>query len=344
MCKSSVLSEFTTITYLILCLAIPILYYIYYRNKGKKNKNYGVCFIRMVIIFLVLFAPKYIIKYFFKDECINCIINNVCKEDTMESDNLKTSTTTNKVSSTMDRITSTVSTSTTSKTTTNKKVTGDKVTYGMVKEIDGERKDVGISSKGYTIYTINGVTYVDGYMIVNKTYTVSSDFVPKDTYKPSEGKTNTCNDCINNTVYNAWKVMQADALSLGLNIRITSGYRPYQTQNSIYNRYVARDGKEKADTYSARPGSSEHQTGLCFDLNSISDAFANTAEGRWVNENAYKYGFIIRYPKNKNNETGYKYESWHLRYVGTDLSYKLYNNGDWITLESYFGLTSKYSE
>ena len=225
MCKSSVLSEFTTITYLILCLAIPILYYIYYRNKGKKNKNYGVCFIRMVIIFLVLFAPKYIIKYFFKDECINCIINNLCKEDTMESDNLKTSTTTNKVSSTMDRITSTVSTSTTSKTTT-KKVTGDKVTYGMVKEIDGERKDVGISSKGYTIYTINGVTYVDGYMIVNKTYTAPSDFVPKDTYKPSEGKTNTCNDCINNTVYNAWKVMQADAASLGLNIRITSGYRP----------------------------------------------------------------------------------------------------------------------
>ena len=340
MCKSSVISEFTTITYLVLCFAIPIIYYLCYRNKRKKDKNYVACFIKMIIIFLVLFTPKLMVKYFFKDECINCIINNVCKEDNMKNGNEKTSTTT----TTVDRVTSTITTSTTSKTTTTKKTTGDNITYGMVKEINGERKDIGVSSKGYTIYTIDGVTYVDGYMIVNKTYTVSSDFVPKDTYKPSEGKTNTCNDCINNTVYKAWKVMQADAASLGLNIRITSGYRPYQTQNTIYNRYVARDGKEKADTYSARPGSSEHQTGLCFDLNSISDAFANTAEGRWVNENAYKYGFIIRYPKNKSNETGYKYESWHLRYVGTDLSYKLYNNGDWISMEAYFGLTSKYSE
>lgn len=342
MCKSSVISEFTTITYLVLCFAIPIIYYLCYRNKRKKDKNYVVCFIKMVIIFLVLFVPKIIVKNFFKDECINCIINNMCKEDNVKNENEKILTTT--TTTPVDRVTSTITTSTTSKTTTTKKTTGDNVTYGMVKEIDGERKDVGVSSKGYTIYTIDGVTYVDGYMIVNKTYTVSSDFVPKDTYKPSEGKTNTCNDCINNTVYKAWKVMQADAASLGLNIRITSGYRPYQTQNTIYNRYVARDGNEKADTYSARPGSSEHQTGLCFDLNSISDAFANTAEGRWVNENAYKYGFIIRYPKNKNNETGYKYESWHLRYVGTDLSYKLYNNGDWISMEAYFGLTSKYSE
>ena len=60
--------------------------------------------------------------------------------------------------------------------------------------------------------------------------------------------------------------------------------------------------------------------------------------------NAHKYGFIIRYPDGKTDETGYIYESWHLRYVGTDLSYKLYNNGDWLSMEDYFGITSKYSE
>lgn len=340
MCTESVLTSITSFAYTLICFLLPLIYYFFYRNKKKKKKNYVKCFVVMIFIFLLLFIPKFIISNVYEDKCINCIINNKCKEDTVKED--KTTTTTTKKVDQITTTTSTKATTTTASTTTKK--TNDKVTYGMVKEIDGERKDVGISSKGYTIYTIDGVTYVDGYMIVNKTYTVSESFVPKDTYKLSEGKTNTCNDCINNTVYKAWKVMQADAASIGLNIRITSGYRPYQTQNTLYNRYVARDGKEKADTYSARPGSSEHQTGLCFDLNSISDAFANTAEGRWVNENAYKYGFIIRYPKNKMNETGYKYESWHLRYVGTDLSYKLYNNGDWITMESYFGLTSKYSE
>lgn len=343
MCTSSTVSTITSVTYLALCFIIPILYYVYYRNKKSRKKNYRNAFLVMVILLLALFIPKFIIANFMSDSCINCIINNKCEEKKVDNKEDKTTKTTKKVDAVTTTTTSvtTTKTSTTSKTT---KKTNDAGSYEMVKEIDGERKDIGVSSKGYTIYTIDGVTYVDGYMIVNKTYTVGSGFVPKDTYKPSEGKTNTCNDCINNTVYKAWKIMQADAASLGLNIRITSGYRPYQTQNTIYNRYVARDGKEKADTYSARPGSSEHQTGLCFDLNSISDAFANTAEGKWVNENAYKYGFIIRYPKNKNNETGYKYESWHLRYVGTDLSYKLYNNGDWITLESYFGLTSKYND
>lgn len=343
MCTSSTVSTITSVTYLALCFIIPILYYVYYRNKKSRKKNYRNAFLVMVILLLALFIPKFIIANFMSESCINCIINNKCEEKKVDNKEDKTTTTTKKVDAVTTTTTSvtTTKTSTTSKTT---KKTNDAGSYEMVKEIDGERKDIGVSSKGYTIYTIDGVTYVDGYMIVNKTYTVGSDFVPKDTYKPSEGKTNTCNDCINNTVYKAWKIMQADAASLGLNIRITSGYRPYQTQNTIYNRYVARDGKEKADTYSARPGSSEHQTGLCFDLNSISDAFANTAEGKWVNENAYKYGFIIRYPKNKNNETGYKYESWHLRYVGTDLSYKLYNNGDWITLESHFGLTSKYND
>ena len=75
----------------------------------------------------------------------------------------------------------------------------------------------------------------------------------------------------------------------------------------------------------------------------ITSAFDNTDQAKWINDNCYKYGLIIRYPKGKTNETGYMYESWHLRYVGVDLATKLYNKGNWITLEDYYGITSKYN-
>ena len=138
--------------------------------------------------------------------------------------------------------------------------------------------------------------------------------------------------------------MRDDASDNGLNIWIQSGYRSYGFQKELYDNYVKEDGKEAADTYSARPGHSEHQTGLAFDLNTITDDFQYTNEGIWVNENCYKYGFILRYPKGKEEITGYKYESWHLRYVGVELATKLYNNGDWITLEEHFNLTSEYKK
>lgn len=219
-----------------------------------------------------------------------------------------------------------------------------KESYPSVAEISGDKESIGTSSEGYDIYTIDDITYVDGYLITNKTYALPEDYEPEDTYACAIGVSHVCNDCINNTAYEAWKDMQADAEELGLSLYILSGYRPYVTQERIYNNYVEQDGKEEADTYSARPGHSEHQTALCFDVNSTSQRFANTAEGKWIAKNAYRYGFILRYPEGKTDETGYIYEAWHLRYVGTDLSYKLYNNGDWITLEDYFGLTSEYQD
>ena len=193
------------------------------------------------------------------------------------------------------------------------------------------------------IETKDGLTIIDGILIVNKTYSLPENYVPKNTYKDASNL-KYCSECINNDAYKRFIEMQSDATSLGLSIWIQSGYRSYELQKELYNNYVERDGKEKADTYSARPGHSEHQTGLAFDLNSISDDFQYTNEGKWVNENAYIYGFILRYPKGKEDITGYKYESWHLRYVGVDLAKKLYNNGDWITLEEYFNLTSTYSD
>lgn len=200
--------------------------------------------------------------------------------------------------------------------------------------------DVNKTSKGFKIETKDGVTYVDGYLLVNKTYPLPENYVPTGTYK--EVTSENCQECIINDAYTAYKTMREDAAKENLSLWITSGYRSYKYQGGLYNMYVNRSGKEAADTFSARPGHSEHQSGYAFDLNSVTDAFASTKEGKWVADNCQKYGFIIRYPKGKETETGYKYESWHLRYVGTELATILYNGGDWITMEDYFGLTSEY--
>lgn len=262
---------------------------------------------------------------------------------TSESDNTK------------DKNTSSSSNESNNKTNQNNKVNQEKnnitdidaklaKSYPPLEKISGEEKNKGTTTKGYKITEINGVTYIDDIMMVNKTYGLPSDYMPVDTVESPEGKTNTCNKCINKIAYKSFANMQADAKAVGLNIYIASGYRPYVSQEKIYNNYIKRDGKAAADTYSARPGYSEHQSSYSFDLNSINDSFAKTNEGKWVNENAYLYGFIIRFPKDKSDYTGYKYESWHLRYVGYDLAKKLYNNGNWLSLEEYFGVSSKYQD
>ncbi|MCH5192048.1 MAG: D-alanyl-D-alanine carboxypeptidase family protein [Oscillospiraceae bacterium] len=182
------------------------------------------------------------------------------------------------------------------------------------------------TSKGFSGITRDGVTYIDGYLIANKTYSLPSSY----------------GNGITGETQKAFNTMAAAAKAEGLNIYIVSGFRSYDYQKGLYNRYANRDGKAAADTYSARPGHSEHQSGLSMDVNSVSNSFAKTPEGKWLAANCYKYGFILRYPEGKTNETGYIYEPWHFRYVGTDLAEKLYNGGDWITMESYFGITSEY--
>lgn len=130
------------------------------------------------------------------------------------------------------------------------------------------------------------------------------------------------------------------------NVRLTiqSGYRSYNFQENLYNRYVSEQGQATADTQSARPGHSEHQTGLAIDLGgmttpecNIAACFANTIEGKWLASHAHKYGFIIRYPSGKSSITGYIHEPWHLRYVGTELAREM-NAVDDLTLEEFFKL------
>ena len=170
-----------------------------------------------------------------------------------------------------------------------------------------------------------GLTYIDGILIANKTYSLPS------TYAPGEDA----------TAVAALNKMFAAAKAEGVNLFTVSSYRSYQTQQTLYNNYVARDGVAAADRYSARAGHSEHQTGLAFDLNSLEQSWGETKEGKWLAANCHKYGFIIRYPKDKENVTGYMYEPWHVRYLGVDTATKVYNSGK--CLEEYLGITSQYA-
>lgn len=127
-------------------------------------------------------------------------------------------------------------------------------------------------------------------------------------------------------------------------LQLESGYRSYVFQQNLYNRYVSEQGQDSADRESARAGFSEHQTGLAVDVGSpetqgcnIKQCFADTNPGLWLVANAHKYGFIIRYPKNQEITTGYTYEPWHIRYVGTYLSLEMKRTNT-KTLESFFNL------
>ena len=175
------------------------------------------------------------------------------------------------------------------------------------------------------VTTAEGLTYIDGILVVNKTYALPADYNPG----------------VDLEAQNALYEMFADASSEGLSLWVRSGVRTYADQQWQYNVYVERDGKELADTYSARPGHSEHQTGLAFDLNSLDTSFGDTAEGIWLAANCHKYGFIIRYPKGKEHITGYMYEPWHVRYVGADNAAAITESG--LCLEEYLGITSEYN-
>ena len=176
---------------------------------------------------------------------------------------------------------------------------------------------------------------VDGILVVNKSWPLNdaANYVPA-------SLTSINGQQVTKHTADAFKEMQAAAKKENLNIWICSGYRSYATQQGCYNKYVARDGKAAADKYSARPGYSEHQTGLAIDINKAGHEFDNTKEAKWLAENCWKYGFILRYPKGKEDITGYEYESWHFRYVtDPELAHRIMLTG---TLEEFCDVTSEY--
>ena len=135
----------------------------------------------------------------------------------------------------------------------------------------------------------------------------------------------------------AFEKLCGDAKEQGYTVRAMSAYRPYNYQVTLYQNYVDKDGQEAADTYSARPGFSEHQTGLVVDVDDASysyTSFHKSPSFKWMQDNAHKYGFIMRYPEDKVDITGYSYESWHYRYVGVNIATKIHDEK--ITFDEYY--------
>ncbi len=136
------------------------------------------------------------------------------------------------------------------------------------------------------------------------------------------------------------KALFNEALENGLKLYACSGYRSYERQKQIFEDFCISDGEEEANRFSARPGSSEHQTGLCMDVTcesvdfELRSSFEDTEEGKFVLLHAHEYGFIIRYPKGKESITGYIYEPWHIRYIGRDTAMKVYQSG--LTYDEYY--------
>ncbi|GAA3879443.1 hypothetical protein GCM10022381_22180 [Leifsonia kafniensis] len=138
-------------------------------------------------------------------------------------------------------------------------------------------------------------------------------------------------------------LLAAASAEAGLSLASNSAYRSYTTQVEVYNDDVAANGQAFADTSTARPGTSEHQTGLTIDIGpesrvcSLNTCFADTPEGQWLAANAWRFGFLLRYPADKVEVTGYAFEPWHFRYVGVELSTEMHEKGV-STLEEFFGL------
>ena len=231
---NSDLAKIITIVYIVITFLIPILYFLIYRLKPIKideegnviPKDYGKHFAISILIMVVFILVKimvsldvgvfntanYYINYDFS--------SNETKEDIKQTTTKVTSTTT------------TTTTTTTKVTTTTKPIDGKH--YERVSIIEGEQINKGQTTKGFDIVEVNGVTYIDGYLVANKTYFLPEDYVPVDTYKKADGNaTKQCSNCINNLAYQAFKDMDADATAIGLNLWIQSGFRSFVTQTNI---------------------------------------------------------------------------------------------------------------
>lgn len=180
-------------------------------------------------------------------------------------------------------------------------------------------------------------------VLINKQFALPDDYEPKDLVYPDVRftfKEKIEKRMMRKEAAEALKELFAGAEKDGIYLAGVSAYRSHKTQTALFNRYVEKDGEEKAKTYSAVPGHSEHETGLAIDVSgsdgkcAAESCFGDTKEAAWLADHATEYGFIIRYPEGKEDITGYKYEPWHLRYVGKEIAADIAERG--ITLEEYY--------
>lgn len=186
------------------------------------------------------------------------------------------------------------------------------------------------------------------WVVVNKQHILNpTNYIPQNLVVPNislKDNKNAANMHVSSAMSTALQELFAAADNTGLHLMLSSGYRSYAYQVRVYGSIVQAQGQGNADEQSARPGYSEHQTGLAADVAPLSrtcdlrQCFGQTPEGIWLAANAYRYGFIIRYPEGKQDITGYEYEPWHIRYVGPALSEEMHK-GDVKTLEEFFNIS-----
>lgn len=196
--------------------------------------------------------------------------------------------------------------------------------------------NIGLDRPFYT--EIGTITNPEDILVLcNKYNALPEDYVPSDLVSITASNTAASGLKLRKEAAEAFDRLCAAAKTEGYSIYAASAYRSYSYQNSLYNNYVLSDGVEKADTYSARPGHSEHQTGLAVDVKNattVYDSFGTTKEYLWAKDNIYKYGFIIRYLPSTIDITGYKSEEWHFRYVGVETATQVYRSG--LTYDEYY--------
>ena len=197
------------------------------------------------------------------------------------------------------------------------------------------RVNIGLDKDFYTNVK-KAINLNTNYILVNKFYYLEPNYVPEN-LEEIDSKYSVPGKQLVNVARISFEFLAKKAEEEGYNIRAVSTYRSYSYQTDLYNNYVTQDGVEEADKYSARAGFSEHQTGLAVDVDNREtdfNNFENTKEFHWMIENAHKYGFILRYPKEKEFITGYMYEPWHFRYVGVEIATYIYQNN--LTYEEYY--------
>ncbi|MCW1908534.1 MAG: M15 family metallopeptidase [Candidatus Saccharibacteria bacterium] len=197
-------------------------------------------------------------------------------------------------------------------------------------------------------YSIDDAT--SPWVVVNKLRPLPDGYQPADLRAPNVSLrlgASSSEMRLRDEAATALEAMFAAAKEDGINLMIASAFRSQATQASLYNRYVSEDGQAAADTYSARPGHSEHQTGWALDVEpatrecEVEVCFGDLKEGQWVARRAHEFGFIIRYEQGNDALTGYTYEPWHIRYVGKGLAAELKATNQ--TMEQFFGLPAPVS-
>ena len=206
-------------------------------------------------------------------------------------------------------------------------------------KVDYEDVIVKVNTKtNYDFYTHTTETDMNKEygILVNKYYSLPDKYAPDDIVSMSNSYAYPNNN-IRSKVYEDFKEMSKVAKDEGIILIVNSSYRSYESQKGIYEEYADKKGQEYADRIAARPNYSEHQTGLALDIFSPGYGMKNFEQSeafKWLFKNSYKYGFILRYPKEKENITGYSYEPWHYRYLGKSLAKKVFDSN--LSFEEYY--------